>query len=90
MDKYVFVAIYRNREGEDVRVFRTEERAYKWADSIARESWHEWFPEDPMPTENVGESYFAKMNYYYECEYFDVERRMVIEDTHPVGQEDRS
>lgn len=77
--EYVYVAIYTHRSGEDVRVFRTEEGAWKWAESIARDKWSEWH-DIPMPTENIAKTYFNRMNIYYDGEVFEVGRCVIRED----------
>jgi len=57
----VFVASYEHKHGTETRVYRTREAAAEWGNTIARENWSEWFPNEPMPDENVGEVYFDLM-----------------------------
>lgn len=78
--EYVCVAIYKNRNGENVRVFRTEEGAWKWAEAIARDKWDEWHSDIPMPTEDIAKIYFNRMNLYYDGEYFEIGRCVIRED----------
>lgn len=74
--EYVYVAIYTHRYGNDIAVYRTEEKARAWAESLARDYWDDWYDE-PMPTENVAEAYFNGMGEIGGDEWFVIERRGV-------------
>lgn len=58
----VFVAIYEHGYGEDVRVFNTLSAAADWRDKIALDWWEKEFPDNEVPTENVGKTYFELMS----------------------------
>lgn len=74
----VFVGVYENKYGTDIRVFRTREGVEKWKDSIADENWENEFPDDPRPDADIGEAYFDLMNDYGE-EWFSL-HEVVVED----------
>jgi hypothetical protein len=61
----VVVAIYEHRHGNDVAVFSTMEKAWAWAEEIAREYWGRIDPEE-RPAEFDAEFYWDYMN-GYEC-----------------------
>lgn len=61
MSKIVYVTIYSHAYGETVDVFSTRNQANAQMDSIGRKYWESEF-NTPMPAENVGKEYFAKMD----------------------------
>jgi hypothetical protein len=58
----VWVAMYNHEYGTDTRVFNNESAALHWRELIARDWWDDSFPDEDMPEEDVGESYFRAMN----------------------------
>ena len=75
----VYVAIYSHKHGTDVAVYMSEERAWEWADEIARTYWEDWY-EEPIPTEDAGKNYFNGMSEVGGDEWFTVERKQIEED----------
>jgi len=76
-EQYVYVAIYTHQHGVDVAVYRTEKGAKDWAESLARDYWDDFYPDEPMPKTNVAEAYFNNMGEIGADEWFTIERRMV-------------
>lgn len=74
----VFVAVWDHRNGTEVRVFSTYEKMCAWRDEIARSGWEDWFDE-PMPTENVGDAYFDRMDSVFDAEWLRVDECMIDE-----------
>ena len=61
----VWVAVYRTKNSDDIRVFTTSALCDEWRDQIGRDWWDHEYPDDPMPTEDVGEKYFERQ--YESC-----------------------
>ena len=75
-EEFVYVAIYSHKHGTDVAVYRTAEKAYEWREEVAKTYWSDYFPDEPMPSENVGETYFHH-EYGNGDEWFTVDRKQV-------------
>lgn len=57
----VWIASYRHKYGEDLCAFSTEEKAWAWADGIAREWWGEEIMNEDLPEVEPGKAYFERM-----------------------------
>lgn len=68
----VWVASYQHEYGTDLCAFSSEEKAWAWADRIARAWWdHEL--DIPMPDKDIGKTYFRLMLDNPDPEYFEVQ-----------------
>lgn len=57
----VWIASYSHKYGEDLCAFSTEEKAWAWADQIAREWWGAEFVDEDLPEVEPGKAYFERM-----------------------------
>jgi hypothetical protein len=76
-EEFVYVAIYSHKHGTDVAVYRTAEKAYEWREEIATTYWSDFYPDEPMPNENVSGEYFDGMAEIGGDEWFTIERKQV-------------
>lgn len=74
MSERIFVATYNHEYGMDTRAFRTEAAAIAWRDELGKSWWDTEFPDDEMPSENVGKAYFDRMwDHHSFCESFIID-----------------